>query len=68
MSRWFLDCASTTQPYKEVVDTVADVMYNHYGNPSSIHEMGQDAKNIIENVRNQIAECIEKKVADCRRY
>lgn len=58
MSRWFLDCASTTQPYKEVVDTVADVMYNHYGNPSSIHEMGQDAKNIIENVRNQIAEDI----------
>lgn len=58
MSRWFLDCASTTQPYKEVVDTVADVMYNHYGNPSSIHEIGQDAKNIIENVRNQIAEDI----------
>lgn len=58
MSRWFLDSASTTQPYKEVVDVVADVMYNHYGNPSSTHEMGQDAKNIIENVRNQIAEDI----------
>lgn len=55
MKKYFLDCASTTQPYKEVVDVVADVMYNHYGNPSSTHEMGQDAKNIIENVRNQIA-------------
>ena len=33
-------------------------MYNHYGNPSSTHEMGQDAKNIIENVRDQIAAAI----------
>lgn len=55
MKKYFLDCASTTQPYKEVVNVVADVMYNHYGNPSSTHEMGQDAKNIIENVRDQIA-------------
>lgn len=58
MKKYFLDCASTTQPYKEVVDVVADVMYNHYGNPSSTHEMGQDARDIIESVRNQIAEDI----------
>ena len=55
MKQYFLDTASTTRPYKEVVDTVADVMYNHYGNPSSTHEMGQDTRNIIENVRDQIA-------------
>ena len=55
MKQYFLDAASTTRPYKEVVNTVADVMYNHYGNPSSTHEMGQDARNIIENVRDQIA-------------
>ena len=58
MKQYFLDTASTTRPYKEVVDTVTDVMYNHYGNPSSTHEMGQDARNIIENVRDQIAEDI----------
>lgn len=55
MKQYFLDTASTTRPYKEVVDTVVDIMYNHYGNPSSTHEMGQDARNIIENVRDQIA-------------
>lgn len=55
MKQYFLDTASTTRPYKEVVDTVVNVMYNHYGNPSSTHEMGQDARNIIENVRDQIA-------------
>ena len=58
MKQYFLDTASTTRPYKEVVDTVADVMYNHYGNPSSTHEMGQDTKNIVEKVRDQIAEDI----------
>ena len=55
MKKYFLDSASTTRPYDEVIETMADVMRNHYGNPSSIHEMGQDAKNIIENVREQIA-------------
>ena len=58
MKKYFLDSASTTRPYDEVIETMADVMRNHYGNPSSIHEMGQDAKNIIENVREQIAEDI----------
>lgn len=55
MKQYFLDTASTTRPYDEVIETMADVMRNHYGNPSSIHEMGKDAKNIIENVREQIA-------------
>jgi cysteine desulfurase len=55
---YFFDNSSTTRPYKEVVDKVSDVMYNYYGNPSSIHELGQDAKHIIEYVRSQIAEDI----------
>lgn len=64
MKQYFLDTASTTRPYKEFVDTVADVMYNHYGNPSSTHEMGQDAKNIVEKVRDQIAEDINCKPSE----
>ena len=58
MKKYFLDTASTTRPYDEVIETMADVMRNHYGNPSSIHEMGVDAKHIIEHVRDQIAEDI----------
>ena len=64
MKQYFLDTASTTRPYKDVVDTVTDVMYNHYGNPSSTHEMGQDAKNIVEKVRDQIAEDINCKPSE----
>ena len=58
MKKYFLDVASTTRPYDEVIETMANVMKNHYGNPSSIHEMGVYAKHIIENVRDQIAEDI----------
>ena len=58
MKQYFLDSASTTRPYDEVIDTMADVMRNHYGNPSSTHGMGVDAKRIIERVRDQIAEDI----------
>lgn len=58
MKQYFLDSSSTTRPYDEVIDTMSDVMRNHYGNPSSTHEMGVDAKRIIERVRDQIAEDI----------
>lgn len=58
MKEYFLDTASTTRPYKEVADVVYDVMLNTYGNPSSTHKLGTDAKKIVENVRDQIAEDI----------
>ena len=58
MKEYFLDTASTTQPHKEVADVVYDVMLNTYGNPSSTHKFGTDAKKIVEDVRDQIAEDI----------
>lgn len=59
MKEYFLDNASTTRPYKEVADVVYDTMLNHYGNPSSQHQLGSDAKEIVEKVRDQIATDIE---------
>lgn len=61
MKEYFLDNASTTRPYKEVADVAYDTMLNHYGNPSSRHQLGSDAKEIIENVRDQIAADIDCK-------
>lgn len=54
----YLDSAATTKPYKEVIDTMVDVMENHWGNPSAPYALGDDARQIIENVRSQIAEDI----------
>jgi len=55
----YLDNSSTTRAYKECAELVADVMYNSYGNPSSLHRKGIEAEKIIKNAREQIAETIK---------
>ena len=52
----YLDSASTTKVYPEVIDTMVDVMKNHWHNPSSVY--ANDERRIIENVREQIAQDI----------
>ena len=54
----YLDNAATTRPYDEVIDVMTDAMRNHWGNPSAVYTLGDDARQIIENVREQIAEDI----------
>ena len=51
----YLDNAATTKPFESVVDVMSNVMREHWGNPSSTYAFGDDARQIIENVRNQIA-------------
>ncbi len=55
----YLDNSSTTRAYKECADLVADVMYNSYGNPSSLHRKGIEAEKIIKTAREQIATTIK---------
>ena len=56
MEKIYLDNAATTPMVDEVIDAMVGVMKFNYGNPSSTHSLGQDAKIIIENVRRQIAD------------
>lgn len=51
----YLDNAATTPLAEEVIDAMVDVMKMNYGNPSSTHSIGQEAKALIEGVRRQIA-------------
>jgi len=51
----YFDNAATTKPYKEVIETITDVLSNSWGNASSVYEFGHKSKEIIENVRDQIA-------------
>ena len=53
--RVYLDNAATTPMATEVVDAMVDVLQNHYGNPSSIHAYGRDAKALLETSRRNIA-------------
>jgi len=57
----YFDNSSTTQPYKEVVDLVAKVMLEDFGNSSSLHNLGIRAERILEEARERIAETIKAK-------
>ena len=51
----YLDNAASTPVYKEVANSMDEVLRNVYGNPSSIHKQGREAKVIIEDSRKSIA-------------
>lgn len=55
MDKIYLDNASTTPIAAIVIDAMVDVMRLNYGNPSSTHSIGQEAKMLIETERRRIA-------------
>ncbi len=57
----YLDNAATTKPLKEVIDIMVQIQRNNYGNPSSLHKLGIDADNLLNNARNIIAKSINAK-------
>ncbi len=55
MKKVYLDSASTTQIRTEVIQEMTKVIAEDYGNPSSTHSFGRNAKNILELSRKAIA-------------
>jgi cysteine desulfurase len=51
----YLDNSATTQPYLEVIETVSYHMQHHYGNPSSLHRLGFQAEQVVEEARQIVA-------------
>jgi cysteine desulfurase len=51
----YLDCNATTPPLPEVIEVVARVMRECYGNPGSRHAAGRKARKVLEESREQIA-------------
>lgn len=58
MKKVYLDNASTTQLRSEVVQEMTKVLSEDYGNPSSTHSFGRNAKNILELSRKSIAKIL----------
>lgn len=54
----YADNAATTKVSKEVLDAMLPYFTEHYGNASSIYEMGRYAQKCIEQARETIANCI----------
>tara|TARA_R110000868_G_scaffold20539_4_gene86869 strand:- start:17853 stop:18980 length:1128 start_codon:yes stop_codon:yes gene_type:complete len=58
MKKVYLDNASTTAIRTEVIQEMAHIMAQDYGNPSSTHSFGRNAKSILELSRKSIAKHI----------
>lgn len=54
----YLDYNATTPIDKVVADAMLPYLYGHFGNPSSTHALGVDAKNAIEYARKQVADLL----------
>ncbi len=60
----YFDNAATTPVYEEVVELMADILRNTFGNPSSLHEPGRKAKVEIEQARRKIAELVNARPSE----
>lgn len=60
----YLDNAATTPLDPEVIEVMVQTMQNEYGNPSSIHSHGRQAKTIVEKARKTIANLLHASPAE----
>ena len=51
----YADNAATTPVSKTALDAMLPCFTENYGNPSSLYEVGQNAKSALEGARNDIA-------------
>ena len=51
----YMDNAATTATRPEVLEAMLPYFTEHYGNPSSIHSVGRDARRAVEKARQQVA-------------
>src|SRR5439155_19948442 len=54
----YLDNNATTQPAPEVVEMMLPFLSEMYGNPSSVHRLGQRARQAIDEARAKVAELL----------
>jgi len=59
MQRIYLDHSATTPVRPEVAEIMMEYMTNKFGNPSSVHSFGREAKEALENARSQVAALIK---------
>ncbi len=61
MKRIYLDHNATTPLHPEVLDAMTPYLTNRFGNGSSIHAYGREARNAIDTAREQVADLIGAK-------
>jgi cysteine desulfurase len=56
--RYYFDYCATTPIHPEVLEAMQPALIGSYGNPSSLHLDGQQARALVENARTQVADGI----------
>ena len=54
----YMDHAATTRIGKPALDAMLPVLENDYGNPSSLHALGQRAAHLLSSARTEVAGCL----------
>ena len=62
--RIYLDNAATTPLLPEVIKTMTEVLTNTFGNPSSLHAEGRNARATIEEARKTVAKAIGASIGE----
>jgi len=58
MDRVYLDHAATTPLDPEVLEAMKPYLLEQYGNASSVHQLGREARVAMEEARERVAACI----------
>lgn len=60
----YMDNAATTKMSRTAIDAMLPFMEEHYGNPSSLHTVGQIAAEALDKAREDVAACLGCKAAE----
>ncbi len=58
MNRVYMDNAATTRVSKPVLEAMLPYLTEVYGNPSSVHSFGRDARRALDHAREQVASAL----------
>ena len=64
MEKVYLDYAATAPVKKEVLDAMLPYLTEKFGNPSSLHSFGQEARQAVDEARKKIADFLNCDISE----
>ena len=60
----YADYAATTPVKPEVIEEMMTIYKSHFGNPSSIHSIGRDARRFLDESRRTVTKLLNAKPSE----
>ena len=54
----YFDWAATTPPDQDILKESLEITMKNWGNPSSVHQIGKNAKSVLEETRAKVAKTL----------